>query len=284
MADASVRLRLVGAALRRHRERLGLSIRDVASAMECDPSKISRQETGHRGVWRHELRELLDEYGINDEERHTLLRVADRRASQGWWDHYADVAPACSADYLMLETIAREIASYDSQRIPDLLQTQDYTWALAEAGPSPADPRRRKKLADMQRERQRAAMGGNQAPLDIIVGEGALRAVVGGNQVMHAQLLWLAEVQTACPWVSVRVLPFASGAYSSTGCGHIVILRLAGAADLGVVHLDGVSGGVCLVDAADLAMHAEAFSYAKTFALNEQESLQLILDLSEGCR
>ena len=179
MADASVRLRLVGAALRRHRERLGLSIRDVASAMECEPSKISRQETGHRGVWRHELRELLDEYGINDEERHTLLRVADRRASQGWWDHYADVAPACSADYLMLETIAREIASYDSQRIPDLLQTQDYTWALAEAGPSPADPRRRKKLADMQRERQRAAMGGNQAPLDIIVGEGALRAVVG---------------------------------------------------------------------------------------------------------
>jgi len=94
MADASVRLRLMGAALRRHRERLGLSIRDVASAMECDPSKISRQEAGHRGVWRHELRELLDEYGINDEERETRLRVADRRASQGWWDHYADVAPA----------------------------------------------------------------------------------------------------------------------------------------------------------------------------------------------
>ena len=44
------RRRLLGAALRRHREGLGYSLADAARILECDPSKISRIETGHRGI------------------------------------------------------------------------------------------------------------------------------------------------------------------------------------------------------------------------------------------
>ena len=54
-----VRRRLVGRALRRHREGMGYTLDDAARMLECDRSKVSRVETGQRGICGEELRELL---------------------------------------------------------------------------------------------------------------------------------------------------------------------------------------------------------------------------------
>ena len=59
-----MRRRLVGGALRRYRENAGYALEDAARVLECDRSKISRIETGQRGIRRNELRDLLAEYGI----------------------------------------------------------------------------------------------------------------------------------------------------------------------------------------------------------------------------
>jgi transcriptional regulator with XRE-family HTH domain len=56
MLDQPVQRRLVGAALRRYRERLGYRLEDAARVLECNPSKISRIETGQRGIRPLELR------------------------------------------------------------------------------------------------------------------------------------------------------------------------------------------------------------------------------------
>jgi transcriptional regulator with XRE-family HTH domain len=56
-----VRRRLLGAALRRYRENLGYGLDEAARILECDRSKISRIETGQRGIRAKELRELLAE-------------------------------------------------------------------------------------------------------------------------------------------------------------------------------------------------------------------------------
>ena len=50
MHDQPVQRRLVGAVLRRYRERLGFRLADAAGILECNASKISRIETGERGV------------------------------------------------------------------------------------------------------------------------------------------------------------------------------------------------------------------------------------------
>ena len=44
------RRRLVGTALRRYRENVGYALEDAAKVLECDRSKISRIETGQRGI------------------------------------------------------------------------------------------------------------------------------------------------------------------------------------------------------------------------------------------
>ena len=59
-----VRRRLLGSALREYRESLGYNLDEAARILECDRSKISRIETGERGIRPKELRELLTEYGV----------------------------------------------------------------------------------------------------------------------------------------------------------------------------------------------------------------------------
>ena len=104
-----MRRRLVGGALRRYRENMGYALEDAARVLECDRSKISRIETGQRGIRPKELRELLTEYGVPDSEQAALVGLARRRDSRGWWDQYANVLPEAFADYLAMESTAAEI-------------------------------------------------------------------------------------------------------------------------------------------------------------------------------
>src|SRR5215470_245919 len=96
-----IRRRLVGGALRRYRENLGYTLADAARILECDRSKVSRIESGQRGV--------------------------------RWYQSYADVLPDGFQDYLALEEGASKVMAYEAQRVPALLQTPAYARALARA-------------------------------------------------------------------------------------------------------------------------------------------------------
>src|SRR5438270_1184730 len=98
--EAPVRRRLVGGALRRYRENQGYALEDAARILECDRSKISRIETGQRGIRPKELRELLTEYGVNEAQQQTLAAIAHRKAEQGWWEAFAEVLPEAFREYL----------------------------------------------------------------------------------------------------------------------------------------------------------------------------------------
>jgi transcriptional regulator with XRE-family HTH domain len=99
----------VGRTLRRQREALGWKLDDAARVLECDRSKISRIESGQRGIRARELRELMDEYGVAEEQRDVrdvLTLLADPRGAFGWQRDYAAVLPAALRDYLVMETAA----------------------------------------------------------------------------------------------------------------------------------------------------------------------------------
>jgi transcriptional regulator with XRE-family HTH domain len=125
---------LVGAALRRHRERLGLRIDDAARVLGCNASKISRIETGQRGIRWLDLQALLAEYGVGEQERAALTIISDPVRAHGWWNDYADVLPRAAREFLLLEATASAVLTYDATRVPELLQTADYTRAIAEIG------------------------------------------------------------------------------------------------------------------------------------------------------
>jgi transcriptional regulator with XRE-family HTH domain len=65
----------IGVALRTYRETVGYRLEDAAMVLECDKSKISRLETGVRGIRARDLRELLTAYGVPASRQQELVRL-----------------------------------------------------------------------------------------------------------------------------------------------------------------------------------------------------------------
>jgi transcriptional regulator with XRE-family HTH domain len=280
-----VRRRLLGAALRRYREALGYGLEDAARVLECDRSKISRIETGQRGIRVKELRELLEEYGVPGPEQAALIAVARRAPRHGWWERYRDVLSDAEQDYVVLEAAASQILAYEPSAVPDLLQTADYASAVAAADPALATGEQRAHAVEVKLNRQQAVLGERAVRLDAVIGEGTLHQRVGAPRLMRAQLAALAAAaergaEGEAP-VTLRVLPFAAGAYAA-GSGAMTILRFSGAPDLGVIHLAAAPGGVSLDGPEDVARYLRAFSQLAAAALAPAASARLLRELAGG--
>jgi hypothetical protein len=164
--------------------------------------------------------------------------------------------------------------------VPDLLRVPDYARAAAEASPGTREPGTVERLAELTSTRQQVIIGDQCTSLSVVIGEGALRQVVGGPQVMRTQLRWLAKISDSCPWVTVQVMPFDGGAHYDGGCGRMTILRFPQTPSLGVVHLPGLKGGHCLVDQPDVAGHVRAFTQLQVAALSPGRSAQMLLEMT----
>jgi transcriptional regulator with XRE-family HTH domain len=276
-----VRRRLLGAALRRYRESLGYALDEAAAILECDRSKISRIETGQRGISAKELRELLSEYGVPAAEQAALLAIAHRGRQHGWWQEYRDVLSDAGQDFVIMETSASEILGYEACRVPDLLQTAEYARAVADADPACSGDEQRAHAVEVKLARQRAVLQERRPRLELVVGEAALHQAVGGAPVMRPQLARLAALAAAgagksARGVSLRVLPFTAGAHAVAGCGSMAILRFADAPGLGVIHLAALSGGVSLEGRDEVTRYSRAFAQLRAAALNPEASARLL--------
>jgi len=274
-----VRRRLLGAALRRHRESLGYRLDDAARILECDRSKISRIESGQRGIRPRDLRDLLTEYGVTEQEQQTLTAIAYSHRERGWWQPYADVLPGPWLDYLITEAAAFQIQTYQPQQVPDLLQTPEYARAVATSDPSLSADSQNLVLEAML-TRQQLILGERRPELTVVIGEAALHQVVGGTEVIRAQLAHLAQVTTTFPQITIQVLPFAGGAHPASASGPLSILRFASALSLGVVHLPGPNGGIFLDSPPDIASHAQAFTLLTASALTPAATARLLRDMA----
>lgn len=76
------------------------------------------------------------------------------------------------------------------------------------------------------------------------------------SAVMDEQLRRLAQAAADSDTVTVQVLPFEAGAHSAAAEGALGILQFTGTTGLGLVHLGGIAGGVCLEDRGDPVAYA----------------------------
>ena len=285
------RRRLLGSALREYRESLGYNLDEAARILECDRSKISRIETGDRGIRARELRELLTEYGVPASEQEALLAVAHRGRESGWWLDYRDVLSPAAQDYVILEIAATEILAYDPNQVPDLLQTPDYMRAAAAADPRYTTGEQRAHAMEVKLNRQRIVVAGRAPGLDVVVTEGALRQQVGQPRVMREQLGRLADLadtgfadglpdsdvpEAGRSRVSFRVLPFMAGAHAVAGGGAMTLLRFAETPQIGVIHLAALSGGISLEGREEVARYLRTFAELRSAALTPSRSAHLI--------
>ena len=106
---------LLGARLRKLRESVGVSREEAGYAIRGSESKISRMELGRTGFKPRDVGDLLELYGVSEDERATLLAMAGHANTPGWWQAYSDVIPAWFVPYLGLEQAAEIIRTHASR-------------------------------------------------------------------------------------------------------------------------------------------------------------------------
>jgi transcriptional regulator with XRE-family HTH domain len=266
-----VRRRLVGSMLRQYREAHGFKLEDAANVLECDRSKISRIETGERGIRPKELRELLAEYGVDKDTQATLVAITRPRSTGGWWQAYGQVLPDPYLDFIVAEGLASRIAIYAPLQVPELLGTEGYVRAAAAADPSVPDGVEEGRVAAAVACRQ-AVLFGREPEVTVVIGEAALKQQVGGRQILREQFGHLAELSSEHDWLTVRILPFSAGAHAAGDGGTFSVLHFSQIPETGLVHVSGAAGGICLDDTAAVAAYTKTFSRMTSSTLTRQQS------------
>jgi transcriptional regulator with XRE-family HTH domain len=264
--------RRLARALRRLRTESGLTIDEVAEKLELSPSTVSRMETAQAGVRRPDVRELLDLYQVTGMQRQQLLQLVDESRKQPWWLQYRDLK---SADIADLEAEAVTISQYSALVIPGLLQTEAYAGEVLGAMRPDGIPDRRHIELRMNRQALLTNQGSPQ--YSVVLGEGALLQMVGGNQVMHAQIGRLLEA-SELPNVTVQVLPFSAGAHPGVD-GEFTIFTYDESHDPDVVYIETAVGQAYLEDPGQTARYTWVFDRLRDGALDPVRSRQVLTDI-----
>jgi hypothetical protein len=94
-------------------------------------------ELGRVGFKERDVSDLLELYGMaDDEERFRLMELARAANNPGWWSRYGDVMPSWFTNYVGLEVAATLIRTYEVMFVPGLLQTEEYARAVVQLGKS----------------------------------------------------------------------------------------------------------------------------------------------------
>jgi transcriptional regulator with XRE-family HTH domain len=275
------RRRIFGAALRRARTQSGYSLDRAAAVLACHRSKISRMETGQRGIRPAELRDLLDAYRTDAPHRDTLLTLAEHLHDARWWRIYRYDADAYQ-DLLWLAAPGAALWVYEAQFIPGLLQTEDYTRGIAAAALATAGHEAREQFVQKRLARQQVFITGAEAAgLSAIVGEAALQQIVTSRAVMRGQLGHLTEVSDSQRNVTVQVLPLTSGTHAASS-GPFTVISFPGPPTVPVIGLAGQTVGVYLDDKEDVERYALIFQQLRAAALPPAESARMIKSVAKS--
>lgn len=275
-ASPTVRLRRLGAELRRHREAAGLTAEEAAVALDCHGSKISRMENGRSAVRPRDVRDLLKRYGVDDPAlSETLEALAREGKRRGWWQNYSESVSPEHSEYIGLEAVASSIRSYQNMILPGLLQTADYTRAIIDSHVARLDEDAIDSRLTVRHTRQKV-LDRTSPPFHMwaVVHEAALRAPVGGAQVMRGQIDALVT-RVAEEKVTLQVLPFAAGAHAGMH-GPFVILGYPEMTELDVVLLENLTSSLYLEEPSQVARYTEIFDHLRATALSPRDSLAFL--------
>lgn len=274
----TIRRRRLAAELRRLREEAGLTIEQVAEALEFSESKVSRLETAHVTATPRDVRDLLELYGVAGSQRDELLQMAREAREKGWWfkyrDHHAD-----QASYVGLEVGADSIRIYKALVVPGLLQTPEYAKAVIRALYPSYSPEELGRRIELRMARQPILAETNPPSLWAIVDEAALHRMIGGPEVMRQQLHHLVA-QARLPNVTLQVLPYAAGAHAALD-GAFDILGFDEPSDHDVVHIETFTSQFYLERPEEVRWYSLIFDLLRASALAPDDSAAFIAQAAD---
>jgi transcriptional regulator with XRE-family HTH domain len=257
-------------ALRDLRQKKGLTVDQVAEALLCSASKISRMETGQRGVTLRDVRDLCGLYEVAEaDERERLMNMAKEAKQPGWWQSYG----LPYSNYIGLEQVAASIKIYDSAVVPGLLQTADYARALHEVSFPKQDSSVIDQRVNVRVTRQHILYSDHPPMLQMILDESFLHRTVGGPTIMRRQLERVVEAMEM-PLVNLQIIPYEVGAHPALDSVFTILEFDSNVTD--IVYVEGLVGNLFLDHEADLDRYKQVFDELRSMALGQQKSQDII--------
>jgi Domain of unknown function (DUF5753)/Helix-turn-helix domain len=254
-AGPTVQRLVLGGHLRRLREQACMTTERAAASIRGSHSKISRMEHGRVGFKVRDISDLLTLYGVGEgDEREALLKLASEANTPGWWQAYSDILPHWVEPYFGLEAAASVIREFELQFVPGLLQIEDYARAVIRLGNLPLEEEVIRR-AQARVSRQDILRREDPPKLWAVLDEGALSRMIGGPQVMKAQLRHLIEM-CEHPAVTLQILPFSAGAHRAMG-GPFTILRYTEPDLRDVVYIEQLTSALYLDKATEVDAYLE---------------------------
>lgn len=261
----------LGAELCRLRKGADVPEAAIAEKLACSVSKIAKIEAGYVGVGRAELLFMLDTYGADTQTREALLDLGKLGKQRGWWSRFGKL-PLQFSNFLGLETAATAVQVYEPLMIYGLLQTDAYARALLEATWSPRDPEVDRQMA-IRQERKARVLDSDPPDITVILGEGALRQVVGSTDIMREQLAHL--LATTYGPITLRVLPYSAPSFAGA-LGAFSIFEFPESLHSPVIYVESQAGNLYMETPDEIKRCSLAFNQLATAALNPSESAELI--------
>ncbi|MEU6152367.1 helix-turn-helix transcriptional regulator [Actinosynnema sp. NPDC047251] len=252
----------------------GLSCAEVAEAIGCSESKISRMETANRGLYADEVAAILGFLQAPSKLRQELVALVRTGEARNWHAIHGKL-PGHWRDLIGFESQAVALRNYEPLFIPGLAQTSDYARTIIRG----CD----RDLSDGELDALVATRMGRQVilgrtHLHLLIDETALRRTLGDPPMMRGQLRHLVTL-AGRQRVVIQVVPFDSPAHPGLE-GPFARLEFADQPDL--VYVESRHTSTFLEEEVHLKGARDAWDALRTLALSPEESIRLIAEFAGG--
>jgi transcriptional regulator with XRE-family HTH domain len=263
--------RRLGRKLREARIAAGYrSQQEFSTLMTLHRTTVTKIETGTRHITPEMLRKWCELCHVDYE----LYQAAARLA----WVAEASPVPVWFEDFFRAQVLAHTIRTWQPIIIPGPLQTADYARALHEGAGTPDDLIEDRVAARIDLQQQTVERRPVPARLIAVMDEAVLYRRVGPEDVMHRQLMHLAE-QGQRKHIGIQVVPASRGA----NAGHVGAFTIASLEDADVMLMEAVED-VTSDKRTAMRVGLEIFDRVRLDALSGPESLELIMKAAESCK
>ncbi|WP_327149284.1 helix-turn-helix domain-containing protein [Nocardia sp. NBC_01329] len=274
--------RQLGRFLRERRDATGFTIAAAAKLADLSSSALQRVEAGQtQKVRKQDVRALCELYEVDPDDMRAAMDLAVLAREQSWYHAYGGLYSNAYNMYVGLEAVARQQTAYH-EHVPGLLQTADYARAVISAYPGFTSGDDIDRRVEHRMKRQAiVTRKTNPVMLEVLLHESALRRVVGGSQVMRAQLRHLAEISKLAN-VVLRVHPYEAGVIWGMPHGRFTILsfdvnRAGGSVEPPIVFMEGgPAQDVYLEKPDEVQLYSELASAIRSTSLDEEQTRELI--------
>ncbi|WP_440899775.1 DUF5753 domain-containing protein, partial [Actinosynnema sp.] len=243
--------------------------------------RLSQVENGKGSLGTEELLKLLDFYGVQGNERSTILALGTAARRRSVRRGYVDTLPEPFQRLVEMQVAASRISWYECGVIPGLLQSPDYLQAIMNAGNSiywePSEEETGNRISFRLDHQRRVLECSDPKDITVIFTEDSLEHIVGSASIMRGQVLHLLQLLERHENLTIRVVLNSAVDNPALG-GGLVLLDFQESSPVSFAPL--LYGPCTYYDQPeDLATMQRMYDRVEELALSRENTRELLIDL-----